>query len=73
MRGADRFFGMIVEIVAKGRADLTLEFECRDQAAFIDNEKVPQLRGPKVARQMSAHGAADGCRRGPAHSPARCR
>lgn len=49
--GADGLFGAVVEVVAKTWADVALELDGRDQTAVVNNENVPQFRGPEIAGQ----------------------
>ena len=39
--GPDGFLCAIVEVVAEGRTNLTLEFKCRDQTVTINHDNIP--------------------------------
>jgi hypothetical protein len=47
---ADGLFGTVVEVVAEG-ANLALEFDGGDEAAFIDDKEIPELGGAEIAGQ----------------------
>jgi hypothetical protein len=49
---AYRLFCPIIEIVAKGRADLGFGFDCSDQCPLTDNEEIPFFGGSEETRKL---------------------
>src|SRR5579863_313410 len=50
----NRLFGTVVEIIAKGRSSLRLEFDSRYENALSKDQHVPLLRRPEIAGKLEA-------------------